>query len=143
MQRHRAAAGDLASAVDHFLKVSRSYRAGLFHCYAVADLPRTNNDWEQFFGRHRYHERRASGRRGAAPGLVLRGEARLLAAAATRQRRYTAEELAEADGARRDELRQRLEARRRRRIQRRRFRSDPQAYLQQLEQQLLQPTLPA
>jgi hypothetical protein len=30
--------------VDHFLRVSRSYWPGLFHCYDVEDLPRTNND---------------------------------------------------------------------------------------------------
>jgi hypothetical protein len=142
MRRHRAAAGSLAPALDHFVRVTRSYWAGLFHCYAVAGLPRTNNDLEQFFGRHRYHERRASGRKVASPGLVLRGEARLLAAAATRQHRYSAAELAGADAGRRQELRRRLEARRQRRVQRRRFRRDPQAYLQHLEDQLLQSALP-
>ena len=30
--------------MDHFLKVFRSYWPGLFHCYDVEDLPRTNND---------------------------------------------------------------------------------------------------
>jgi hypothetical protein len=30
MARHRASAGLLATAVDHFLKVARSYRPGLF-----------------------------------------------------------------------------------------------------------------
>ena len=142
MARHRAAAGSLAWAVDHFVKVSRSYWPGLFHCYDVPGLPRTNNDLEQFFGSHRYHERRASGRTAASPGLVLRGEARLLAAAATRQHTYTAAELAGADPKRRAELRQRLESRRQRRVQRRRFRRNPQAYLQALETQLLQSTLP-
>ena len=63
MARHRAKAGPLAGAVDHFLKVTRSYRPGLFHCYAVADLPRTNNELEQLFGSHRRHERRATGRK--------------------------------------------------------------------------------
>ena len=42
MARHRAGAGSLAGAVGHFLKVARSYRPGLFHCYAAPDLPRTN-----------------------------------------------------------------------------------------------------
>jgi hypothetical protein len=143
MRRHRAAAGALAKAVDHFLKVTRSYWAGLFHCYAVDGLPRTNNDLEQFFGSHRYHERRASGRKAASPGLVLRGEARLLAAAATRQRRYTAAELEGADPQRRQELRGRMEVRRQRRVSRSRFRRDPQAYLLQLEQQMLQSVLPS
>jgi hypothetical protein len=50
MARHRAKAGPLAEAVEHFRKVSRSYRPGLFHCYAVADLPRTNNGLEPLFG---------------------------------------------------------------------------------------------
>jgi hypothetical protein len=142
MVRHRGLAGTLACGVDHFVKVTRSYWPGLFHCYGVADLPRTNNDLEQFFGSHRYHERRASGRKGASPSLVLRGEARLLAAAASRRHVYTAEELAEADVAKQAELRQRLEARRQRRVSRRRFRRDPQAFLQQLEDTLLQPALP-
>jgi hypothetical protein len=35
MARHRASAGTLAGAIDHFCKVTRSYRPGLFHCYAV------------------------------------------------------------------------------------------------------------
>jgi hypothetical protein len=143
MKRGIRAAGSLAGGVRHFIKVSRSYWPGLFHCYCVADLPRTNNDLEQFFGRHRYHERRASGRKVASPGLVLRGEARILAAAATRQRCYTAQELAGADPQRRRELRDRLETRRLRRVKRRRFRRDPQAYLRDLEEKLLQLALPA
>jgi hypothetical protein len=143
MVRHRAAAGDLGTAVDHFVKVTRSYWPGLFHCYAVEGLPRTNNDLEQFFGSHRYHERRASGRKAASPGLVLRGEARLLAAAATRQHTYTAAELAGADPGRRQELHQRLEGRRQRRVKRSRFRRDPQPFLRQLEEQLLQSALPS
>ena len=143
MTRHRGSAGALAGAVAHFVRVTRSYWPGLFHCYTVPDLPRTNNDLEQFFGSHRYHERRASGRKGASPSLVLRGEARLLAAAATRQHVYTAEELAEADPARQAELRRRLESRRQRRANRSRFRRDPQTFLSQLEAQLLQPTLPS
>jgi hypothetical protein len=141
MSRHAPSAGSLCGAVRHFVKVSRSYWAGLFHCYDVADLPRTNNDLEQFFGSHRYHERRASGRKGASPALVLRGSARLLAAAATRQRRYTTAELSGVDRVRREELRRQLDGRRQRRVMRHRFRRDPQAFLRQLEDQLLQSTL--
>ena len=40
ISRHRAKAGSLAGAIEHFCKVTRSYRPGLFHCYAVPDLPR-------------------------------------------------------------------------------------------------------
>jgi hypothetical protein len=143
MMRHGVRLGALAGAAAHFVRVSRSYWSGLFHCYEVADLPRTNNDLEQFFGSHRYHERRCSGRKGASPGLVLRGQARLLAAAATRRRGFSVAELAQVDRSRCQELRRQLEARRQRRVQRRRFRRDPQAYLQALEEQLLQSTLPS
>jgi hypothetical protein len=143
MVRQRAAVGYLGAAISHFIKVTRSYWSGLFHCYDVDGLPRTNNDLEHLFGSHRYHERRASGRKGAAPALVLRGEARLLAAVATRQRRYSALELASADPERREQLKQRLEKRRRRRAQRHRFRKGPQKYLRQLEEQLLKSALPS
>jgi hypothetical protein len=142
MARHRAAAGHLGAAVDHFVKVTRRYWAGLFHCYAVGACRGRTIDLEQFFGSRRYHERRASGRKAASPALVLRGEARLLAAAATRRRTDTAAELAGTDPGRRQELRQRLEGRRRRRVQRSRFRGDPRAFLHRLEAQLLQSALP-
>lgn len=143
MKRHAALLGTLAGAAAHFVRVSRSFWPGLFWCYEVADLPRTNNDLEQFFGSHRYHERRASGRKKASPCLVLRGQVRLLAAAATRRHCVSALELAGADRGRCEQLRRQLEARRQRRVQRRRFRRDPQAYLQALEKQLLQSTLPS
>jgi hypothetical protein len=43
--------GPLEAALTHFLKVTRNYRAGLFHCYDDPSIPRTNNDLEQYFGR--------------------------------------------------------------------------------------------
>ena len=49
-------------------------------------MPRTNNDLEHTFGSHRYHERRASGRRRASPGLVVMGSARVISGLATRLR---------------------------------------------------------
>jgi hypothetical protein len=94
MTRHRESVGALSSAVDQFVKVSRSYWPGLFGCYDTAGLPRTNNDLERAFGSHRYHERRATGRKGASPALVLRGSVRLVAGLATRQRAVSASDLA-------------------------------------------------
>ena len=79
MRRHRPEACDLAGAVGHFVKVGRSYWPGLFRRRDVAELPRTNNDPEQAFGSHRYHERRSTGRKGASPALVSRGSARFVA----------------------------------------------------------------
>jgi hypothetical protein len=142
MRRHRASVGALGPAVDHFLKVSRSYWPGLFACYDTPDLPRTNNDLEQAFGAHRYHERRASGRKGASPSLVLRGSAKLIAGLATRTREVNAADLAAADPERWQRLRAELEERRQRRVERRHFRRDPSAYLKDLENKLNQSRLP-
>jgi hypothetical protein len=142
MHRHRDKAGTLADAVGHFRKVARSYRPGLFHCYAVPGLPRTNNDLEQLFGSQRYHERRASGRKAASPATVLRGEVRLIAATATRLRPITARELGRVSREAWTVLRRRLDQRRHARTLRTRFRRDPDAYLAALEQQACQLTLP-
>ena len=86
----RAAATTTEPAVraglKQFVKVTRSYWPGLFRCYESSDLPRTNNDLEHTFGSHRYHERRASGRRRGSPGLVVMGSARVISGLATRLR---------------------------------------------------------
>jgi hypothetical protein len=134
MTRHAARAGDLAGALQQFRKVTRSYWSGLFACYDVADLPRTNNDLEQLFGSHRYHERRCSGRKVASPGLVVRGSVRLPAALATRLGGdVRGEDLAPSDLDAWRQLRAGLARRQEVRAQGRRFRHDPAAYLRELE----------
>jgi hypothetical protein len=141
----RAARRDAAlrEALRHFVKVTRSYWAGLFYCYQAQDVPRTNNDLEQLFGSHRYHERRASGRKGASPGLVVRGGVRLVAGLLTRlepDQELGVEAIA-LD--RWQQLRAALERRQEARRQQRRFRKDPAAYLGQLEDRFLKSSLPA
>lgn len=143
MASSRQQAGSLEPAVDHFLTVSRSYWPGLFHCYDVPDLPRTNNALEQLFGSFRYHERRASGRTVAAPSVVVRGAARLIASIATRQRTFSADDLAQCDDQARRALRAALDKRRHSRISQRRFRRDSQAFLADLEARLLKLILPS
>src|SRR5262249_45168171 len=69
----------LREQLHHFVKVTKSYWPGLFGCYRSEDLPRTNNDLEHLFGSHRYHERRASGRKRAAPRLGGSGAGRVSA----------------------------------------------------------------
>ena len=138
----RDEAGTLAVAVDHFMKVTASYRPGLFHCYRVEGLPRTSNGLEQLFGAHRHHERRATGRKAASPALVLRGAVRLVAGVVARARPVTTRELAAADRRRWRELRAGLERRRHARVLRAQFRRNPAAYLSRLEQLLRQPALP-
>lgn len=143
MRDGRDAVGALGPAVDHFLKVTASYHPGLFRCYEVADLPRTNNDLEQFFGAARYHERRASGRRQACPTTVVRGQVRLVASAVTRRHAFSPEELRPSDPAAWRRLRRTLDQRHAARRAQLRFRRDPAAYLQALEARLLQPALPS
>jgi hypothetical protein len=76
-------------ALRPFLKVTQSYTPHLFFGYQIPDLPRTNNDLEQAFGQVRAHERRATGRKGALPGLVVQGAVRVQAALASRLHVFT------------------------------------------------------
>jgi hypothetical protein len=143
MRAGRGQLGPLGAAIDRFLRVSESYWPGLFCCYDVPGLPRTDNDLEHWFGSARYHERRASGRKGADPGTVVRGQVRLVAAVATRLAPPSADDLLPVDLARWQALRHQLAARHEARRAQRRFRHDPAAYLAALEAQLLKPVLPA
>ena len=140
--RHQGSCGRLQEAFTHFRKVTRSYWPGLFRCYDVADLPRTNNDLEQFFGSYRYHERRASGRKVACPGTVVRGSVRLTAAAATRLRSIEVADLVPSDVQAWRDLRGSLEQRQAIRTLGRRFRHDPAAYMRSLEEALIKKALP-
>ena len=79
MQQNTYTSEPLRKMIATFLKVTGSYWPGLFLCYDVSDLPRTNNDLEHVFGSTRYHERRATGRKQASPGLVVRGAVRIVA----------------------------------------------------------------
>lgn len=142
MLRDQRTLGTLAPVVPHFVKVTRSYWLGLFRCYEVPGLPRTNNDLEQLFGATRYHERCILGRRGAAPGIVVRGAARVVAAWATRLHRYQPDELRPRDLNQWRHLRAQLAHRHAARRRQLRFRRDPAGYLAELESTLLHPSLP-
>lgn len=142
MQAGRPTLGELAPAVGHFRKVTTSYWPGLFRCYTTPGLPRTNNDLEQCFGSARYHERRATGRKGASPALVVRGRVRLVAALATQVQPLRVEELQPADVATWRQLREELDARQEARRAQLRFRRDPDRYLSNLEERLLKLSLP-
>ena len=136
MSAEQARAGRLQGAVAHFRKVTASYGDGLFHCYDVPDLPRTNNDLERRFGTLRYHERRATGRRSLPGGAVVRGAVRVVAVLAA-DRHGGAPDLRPADWAAWRALRAHLEGRQETRRAQRRFRRDPAGYLTALEQQFL------
>jgi hypothetical protein len=54
MSDHKEQLGSLADSIPYLLKITRSYWSGLFHCYQVENLPKTNNDLEQVFGSFRH-----------------------------------------------------------------------------------------
>jgi hypothetical protein len=138
----QAPEGAVAAQLRHFLKVTKSYWRGLFCCYGSADIPRTNNDLEHLFGSHRYHERRASGRKRGSPGLVVRGSVRVVSGLATRLRPEEGLQLPADYVGPWQEKRAELERRREARRQQRRFRRDPVIYLKKLEELALQLGLP-
>src|SRR5262249_17273281 len=116
---------------------------GLLLCFEVPDLPRTNNDLEQYFGAARHLERRATGRTGASPAVVVRGAVRSVAEVATRLQPLSATELRPADREAWRALRQHVEARHETRREQARFRRNPATYLAPLEDRLLaKPALP-
>ena len=137
MSRWKHKAGTLESGVTHFLKITRSYWSGLFHCYDVQDLPRTNNDLEHTFGVLRHHQRRCTGRKVASSSLVIRGSVQLASAIATALRPFSAEDLAQVCVDTWLSLRSDLQKQQLHRIEQLRFRRNPDAYLAVLESQLL------
>ena len=143
MRAGQATVGTLQPAGAHFLKVSASYWPGLFHCYDVPGLPRTNTILEQFFGSVRYHHRRANGRIRASAGTVVRGSVRALASTASRLHPFGDYDLRHPNLDRWRDLRQSLALRHEARRQQGRFHKDPSAYLAALEAKLLKPSLPS
>jgi hypothetical protein len=138
MQEQKACLEPLAEAIEHFLHITGNFAAGLFQCYDVEGLPRTNNELEHCFGVARVHERRATGRRGAIAGVVVRGSVRVITAVVTKEQIFSAEELRPRDYQRWRELRMHLQQCEEARRRQFRFRKDPAAYLAALEAQLLE-----
>jgi hypothetical protein len=137
-RHHVSMTAPLQQMTATFLKVTGSYWPGLFHCYDVADLPRTDNDLEHVFGSTRYHERRATGRKQASPGLVVRGSVRVVAAVATQKHRFSGSDLAPRDLIQWQTLRKQIEYRHEARREQHRFRKHPERYLAALEELLFQ-----
>ena len=133
----------LSTMLSTFRKVTTSYWSGLFHCYDHADLPRTNNELEQYFGSVRYHERRATGRKQASPGVVIRGAVRVVASVASRLHPFSGPELCPTDLTRWRTLRSELNNRHEARCMQYRFRKSPERYLAALEEKLSKQRLPS
>ncbi len=137
MRRRKTEAGPLTSTIEHFLTITAHFGPHLFYCYDVPALPRTNNALEHLFGTVRHHERRATGRPGTVPGLVVRGMVRVVAAIATRLHPFTGDELRPRDPQAWAVLRHQVAFREQARRQQFRFRKDPVAYLTSLEARLI------
>jgi hypothetical protein len=138
MRNEIATLGPLDSAFEHFCHITNNFAPGLFHCYDVKGLPRTNNDLEHCFGVARVHERRATGRRVAIPGVVVRGSVRVIAAVTTTSQVFSVEDLQPRDYQRWRERRRQLQQREETRRKQWRFRKEPSAYLAAIEARLLQ-----
>jgi hypothetical protein len=138
MRQSTSLTASLQQMTATFLKVTTSYWSGLFYSYDVTDLPRTNNDLEHVFGSTRYHERRATGRKQASPGLVVRGSVRVVAAVATQDHHFSGPDLAPRDLTQWQTLRKQVDYRHKARHEHYRFRKNPERYLLALEDQLSQ-----
>ena len=143
MEHTSTSSEPLTMMLSTFRKVTASYWPGLFHCYDQADLPRTNNELEQYFGSTRYHERRATGRKQASPGLVVRGAVRIGASVASHLHSFSGPELCPTDLTRWRTLRSELNHHQEARRQQHRFRKSPETYLLALEEKLSKERLPS
>ncbi len=146
-QRVEAHLAEVAQAVDegsfplwlqdplcHLVTVLRRLGGGLYQCYDVPGLPRTNNDLEQFYRRVKASERRITGHRRSDCFVVRVGGFAIYAIAAC--------DLAEADLQRQlstvtatlwQEERAILRANQERQVKMRRFHLHRSAYLADLE----------
>ncbi len=102
---------ELEPFVTHFYTVTMRYWRGLFCCYTMPALPRTNNDLEQYFGSARHHERRATGRKRPTSGVVVRGTVRVVTAVATKITPFAPHTLQPPDVQQWRRVRQAMEAR--------------------------------
>src|SRR5450755_1670307 len=95
----------------------------------------------QSFGQVRFHERRATGRKGALPGLVVHGAVRVQAALASRLHVFTAQQLAPHNLQAWRDIRAQISFRPESRCKQSRFRRDPATYLADLEAKLIKESL--
>lgn len=142
MTRWKNKTGNLSEYISHFRKITVSYSSGLFHCYELEGLPRTNNNLEQMFGSFRHHQRRSTGLKKAPSSTVIYGSSRIVAAIATSLKTFSAIDLAAIDQDKWRHKRQEIEQLRKNRLQQRHFRQDADTYLAKLETDLLQTILP-
>jgi hypothetical protein len=124
----------LHPALTHLVTVLRRLGDGLYHCYDVPDLPRTDNGLEQFYRRVKACERRITGHRRSDPFVLRVGSAAVYAVAASAVTEADLlRHLAEVAAADWQAERTRLRAHQERQTTMRRFRLHRAAFLADLE----------
>lgn len=73
LTRHLATDPEDQVVADHINRVFRSFWWGLFACYDVAGLPRTNNELERFIRQIKMGQRRVSGRKNVQDFIIRYG----------------------------------------------------------------------
>ena len=128
----------LAAKAAYVGIVLRRLGDGLYHCYDVPGLPRTDNATEQFYRQLKAGQRRATGHR-RSDGFVVRvgGFAAYAAAASATPEAALREQLAQVPAARCAQCRAELRANQERQAQMRRFHLHPARYLAALERRWL------
>ena len=133
----RCAAGEVAAwlrpKVEYVGTVLRRLGAGLYHCYDVPALPRTNNATEQFYRRVKAEHRRITGRKRADAFVVRVGGFAVYATAASHLPEATLrQQVAAVPAAAWQQQRRTLRANQARQTKMRRFRLHRDAYLAEL-----------
>ncbi len=124
----------LRQPVEHLRNVLLRLGDGLYHCYDVPGLPRTDNALEQFYRRVKAGERRITGHR-RSDSFVVRvgGFAAYAIAASSLSETELAKQLAGVAADKWQAERAALRANQERQAKMRRFRLDREAYLADLE----------
>jgi hypothetical protein len=124
----------LQHPLRHLVTVLRRLGAGLYQCYDVPGLPRTNNDLEQFYRRVKASERRITGHRRSDRFVVRVGGFAIYAIAASDLPEADLQrELGAVAGSLWQEERVVLRANQERQVKMRRFHLHRSAYLADLE----------
>ena len=129
-----AIAAWLRPKVEHLVTVLRRLGDGLYHCYDVPGLPRTDNDLEQFYRRLKAEQRRITGHKRADAFVVRVGGFAVYATAAGGEPQAALlRDLASVPAAAWQQERATLRATQARQATMRRFRLRRAAYLADLE----------
>ncbi|MED4600675.1 hypothetical protein P9314_08160 [Paenibacillus validus] len=111
---------------------TKGFWKGLFSCYDHSHLPRTNNDHERFFRQTKTRHRRMTGRRSWNEYILRNGEYVVLVDDALRQKDLS-DRLSLVSYENYKQQKQHWNNRLKESVLRRRFRKNPLAYLQELE----------